>query len=46
MADMTVSEALSMAPLCVLIVVVGVFPQTLVGVMSGSVEVLVRLVGR
>ena len=46
MADLTLSEGLSMAPLCILIVFVGVFPQTLIGVMSGSVEALVRLVGR
>ena len=46
MKDMTLSEGLSIAPLCVLILVVGVFPQTLIGVMSGSVEVLVKLVGR
>jgi NADH-quinone oxidoreductase subunit M len=46
MADMTLSEGLSMAPLCILIVFVGVYPQTLIAVMSGSVEALVRLVGR
>ncbi len=45
MADMTLSEGLSMAPLCALIVVVGVYPQLLVGVMSRSVEALVKLVG-
>jgi NADH-quinone oxidoreductase subunit M len=46
MKDMTLSEGLSMAPLCVLIVFVGVYPQVLVGVMSSSVEALVHLVGR
>jgi NADH-quinone oxidoreductase subunit M len=46
MKDLTLSEGLSMAPLCVLIVFVGVYPQVLVGVMSTSVEALVRLVGR
>jgi NADH-quinone oxidoreductase subunit M len=44
--DLTLSEGLSMAPLCLLIVVVGVYPQVLVGVMSTSVEALARLVGR
>ena len=36
MPDMTLTEAFTMAPLCVLIVVVGVFPQTLVGVMQAA----------
>ena len=45
MADMTASEALSMAPLCVLIVVVGVFPQTLVGVMAASVDAIAKVIG-
>jgi len=45
MTDMTLSEGLSIAPLCVLIVFVGVYPQVLVGVMSSSVEALVKLVG-
>jgi NADH-quinone oxidoreductase subunit M len=40
MADMSMSEAISMAPLCVLILVVGVFPQTLVGVMHTAVSTL------
>ena len=46
MADMSGSEALSMVPLCALILVVGVFPQTLVGVMQTSAEVIARIVGR
>jgi NADH-quinone oxidoreductase subunit M len=46
MKDMTLSEGLSMAPLCVLIVFVGVYPQVLIGVMSTSVEALAHLVGR
>jgi NADH-quinone oxidoreductase subunit M len=45
MADMSGSEALSMVPLCALILVVGVFPQTLVGVMQTSAEVIARIVG-
>ena len=40
---MTLSEALTMAPLCVLIVVVGLFPQTLVGVMQSAVAALVTI---
>lgn len=46
MADMTLSEAFSMGPLCVLILVVGIFPQTLIGVMGSAVEGLVALLGR
>jgi NADH-quinone oxidoreductase subunit M len=46
MADLTLSEGLSMSPLCLLILVVGVFPQTLLGVISPSIEALVHLVGR
>ena len=46
MKDLTLSEGLSMAPLCLLIVFVGVYPQALIGVMSTSVEALARLVGR
>jgi len=46
MADMTASEALSMAPLCVLIVVVGAFPESLVGVTHASIEALAALVAR
>jgi NADH-quinone oxidoreductase subunit M len=44
MADMSVSEALSMAPLCVLIIVVGVFPETLVGVMHASVDAVAAVI--
>ncbi len=46
MPDMTGSEALSMVPLCALILVVGVFPQSLVGVMQTSVEAIAKLVAR
>jgi NADH:ubiquinone oxidoreductase subunit 4 (subunit M) len=46
MPEMTLSEALTMAPLCALIVVVGVFPQTLVIVMQASVAALVGMLGR
>jgi NADH-quinone oxidoreductase subunit M len=46
MKDLTLSEGLSMAPLCVLIVFVGVYPQALVGVMSTSVEALMHFMGR
>lgn len=46
MPDMSRSEALSMAPLILLILVVGVFPQTLVGVMQTSVEGIARLLTR
>jgi len=46
MKDMTLSEGLSMAPLCVLIVFVGVYPQVLTSVMSTSVETLAHVVGR
>jgi NADH-quinone oxidoreductase subunit M len=45
MPEMTLSEAFTMAPLCVLIVVVGVFPQALVGVMQSSVAALVGMLG-
>ena len=46
MPEMTLSEAFTIAPLCVLIVVVGVFPQTLVGVMQASVAALVEMLAR
>ncbi len=46
MPDMTASEALSMAPLMALIVVVGVFPQALVGVMTSTVEVIAHVLAR
>lgn len=45
MPDMTLSEAFSMGPLCVLILAVGIFPQTLIGVMATAVEVLVASLG-
>ena len=46
MPEMTLSEAMTMAPLCVLIVVIGVVPQTLVGVMQAAVANLVEMLGR
>ena len=46
MPEMTLSEAFTMAPLCVLIIVIGLFPQTLVGVMQASVATLVEMLGR
>ena len=46
MPDMNGTEALSMVPLCALILVIGIFPQTLVGVMQVSAEVISRLVAR
>jgi NADH-quinone oxidoreductase subunit M len=46
MPEMTVSEAFTMAPLCALIVIVGVYPQSLVGVMQSSVGALVAMLGR
>ena len=45
MPDMTLSEAFSIAPLVVLTLVVGVFPQTLVGVLERSVEAITRALG-
>jgi NADH-quinone oxidoreductase subunit M len=46
MPDLTVSEALSMAPLGLLIIVVGVFPETLVGVMHTSINALAGILAR
>jgi NADH-quinone oxidoreductase subunit M len=46
MPDMTMSEAFSIAPLVLLTLVVGIFPQTLVGVMERSVDAVVRILGR
>ena len=46
MPDMTASEAFSMVPLCALILVVGVMPQTLIGVMSKSVDAALMFLGR
>jgi NADH:ubiquinone oxidoreductase subunit 4 (subunit M) len=43
---MTLSEAFTMVPLCALIIVVGVYPQSLVGVMQASVAALVAMLGR
>ena len=34
-----------MSPLCALIVVIGVLPQTLIGVISPSVESIMHLLG-
>ena len=45
MPDLSVSESLSMSPLCALILVVGVLPQTLIGVVSPSVESIMHLLG-
>lgn len=45
MPDMTLSEGVSVAPLCALILVVGVFPQTIISVISASTQVLSKLVG-
>jgi len=44
MPDIRWSEGLSMGPLCVLIVLIGVLPQTLIGVVSTSVESIVRAI--
>ena len=46
MADLTGSEMLSMAPLCLAIVVVGIFPETLVGVMHTSVNAIAAILAR
>ncbi len=45
MPDMTLSEAFSVAPLVILTLVVGIFPQTLVGVMERSVEAITKILG-
>ena len=45
MPEMTLTEAVAIAPLCIATVLVGVFPQTLVGVMQGSVEAIARVLG-
>jgi len=44
MPDIRWSEGLSMGPLCVLIVLIGVLPQMLIGVVSTSVESIVRAI--
>jgi NADH-quinone oxidoreductase subunit M len=46
MPDLTVTEALSMSPLCFLILVVGLFPQTLIAVISPSVQAIMRALGQ
>ena len=46
MPDMTVSEAMSLAPLCILIVVVGVFPASLTNVIQVSAGTLARVLSR
>lgn len=45
MPDMSATEALSIGPLAVATLLVGVFPQTLVGVMESSIEAIMRLIG-
>lgn len=46
MPDMTLTEAFAVFPLCAATIVVGFFPQTLVGVMQASVESLVQALVR
>jgi NADH-quinone oxidoreductase subunit M len=46
MPDLRLSEGLSMGPLCALILLVGVLPQTLIGVISPSVESILRMLAR
>jgi len=45
MPEMTITEAVALAPLCVATVLVGVFPQTIVGVMEATVEAVSRILG-
>jgi len=45
MPEMTFTEAVAVAPLCIATVLVGVFPQTVVGVMEASVEAVARVLG-
>ncbi len=45
MPDMSASEAFSIAPLVALTLVVGIFPQTLVGVVESSVAAVVKVLG-
>jgi len=45
MPEITLTEAVAVAPLCVASVLIGVFPQTLVGVMQGGVEAISRALG-
>ncbi|HET6352329.1 MAG TPA: NADH-quinone oxidoreductase subunit M [Coriobacteriia bacterium] len=46
MPDITLTEALAIGPLCVATVLVGIFPQTLVGVMNVAVEGVAKVLGR
>lgn len=46
MPEMTLTEAASLAPLAVGVVIVGVFPQSLAGTMQASVEAVAALIGR
>jgi len=46
MPEMTLTEAIALAPLCIGTIVVGIFPQTLVGTMQASIEAVARIVGR
>ena len=46
MADLSASEALSMAPLCALILVVGIFPESLVGVTHASGNAIAAILAR
>jgi NADH-quinone oxidoreductase subunit M len=43
--DMTGTEALSIMPLCVATLIVGVFPHVLVSVMANTLEAVVRAIG-
>jgi len=45
MPEMSVTEALALAPLCVGTIVVGVFPQTLVALTSATVDGITRILG-
>jgi len=45
MPEMTFTEAVAVAPLCIATVLVGVFPQTVAGVMEASVEAVARVLG-
>jgi NADH-quinone oxidoreductase subunit M len=45
MPDMTLTEAAAIMPLCAATLLIGFFPQTLVGVISASAEYLVKLIG-
>jgi NADH-quinone oxidoreductase subunit M len=45
MADMTRTEAMAVVPLALATLVIGIFPQTLVGVLGRSVEAIVHAIG-